>query len=117
MPRSAAVLNLMKANDKRTGLQSFKSMSTELTPTLWIGKNGVNDAIVSELREQLKLRKAVKVRILKTALQELNRDSVARELELASGAKLLNLRGATAVFLSPKRVKKERQNVNARQRK
>lgn len=107
----------MRANDKESELQRFKSMSTKLTPTLWIGKNGVNDAIVSELREQLKRQKAVKVRILKTALQESNRDSVARELELASGANLLSLRGATAVFLSPKRVKKERKNGNVRQRK
>lgn len=105
MPRSAAILNLMKATDKKRGPQRFKSMSTEIAPTLWIGKNGVNDAIVSELRQQLKLRKAVKVRILKTALQESNRASVALELELASGAKLLSLRGATAVFLSPKRSK------------
>ncbi len=106
MPRSAAILNLMKAIDKKRGLQRFKSMSTEITPTLWVGKNGVNDAIVSELRQQLKLQQTVKVKILKTALQESNRGSVARELELASGAKLLSLRGATAVFLSPKRSKR-----------
>jgi RNA-binding protein len=102
---------------KKSELQRFKATSTKLTPTLWIGKNGVNDAIVSELRQQLKLQKTVKVRILKTALLESNRDSIARELELASGAKLLNLRGATAVFLSARRVKKEQQDVTPRGRK
>jgi RNA-binding protein len=102
---------------KKSEMQRFKATSTKLAPTLWIGKNGVNDAIVSELRQQLKLQKTVKVRILKTALLESNRDSIARELELASGAKLLNLRGGTAVFLSAKRVKKGQQDVNPRGRK
>lgn len=102
---------------KKSELQSLKSTSAELTPMLWIGKSGVTNGIVRELQQQLKLQKMVKVRILKAALLESNRDSIARELELASGAQLVNLKGGTAVFLSPERVKKERKNVNPRQRK
>lgn len=102
---------------KKSELQSLKSTSAELTPMLWIGKSGVTNGIVRELQQQLKLQKMVKVRILKAALLESNRDSIARELELASGAQLVNLKGGTAVFLSPKRVQKERKNVNPRQRK
>jgi len=96
----------MKQMTKKSELRRIKATSSKLAPTLWIGKNGVNDALVGELRQQLKLQKTVKVRILKTALLELNRDSIARELERASGAKLLNLRGATAIFLPAKRAKK-----------
>jgi RNA-binding protein YhbY len=60
--------------------QKLKALSSELVPTLWIGKNGANAAIVLELQEQLKLRKMVKVRILKTALIESSRDEIAHEL-------------------------------------
>jgi RNA-binding protein len=102
---------------KKNETKSPKATSAELIPTLWVGKSGVSKAIVHELRQQLKLRKKIKVRILKSALLGSDRESIARELELASGGQLVNLRGATAVFFSPRRVKNERKGVDARQRK
>jgi RNA-binding protein len=97
--------------------QKLKALSSELVPTLWIGKNGANAAIVLELQEQLKLRKMVKVRILKTALIESSRDEIAHELDQASGAQLVDLKGATAVYLSPYRIKQTSKNSVTHQRK
>jgi RNA-binding protein YhbY len=48
----------------------------------------------------------VKVRILKAALFESSRKEIAHKLEHASGARLVDLKGAAAVYLSPYRVKK-----------
>lgn len=101
----------------KSDMQKLKTLSVELIPTLWIGKYGANDAIALELQRQLKLRKMVKVKILKTALFESSRDEIAHELEHASGARLVDLKGATAVYLSPYRVKKTAQNGYAYQRK
>jgi len=101
----------------KSDLQKLKTHSAELVPTLWIGKNGVNDSIALELRRQLKLRKTVKVRILKAALFESSRKEIAHELEHSSGARLVDLKGATAVYLSPYRVKKTAANGYAHQRK
>jgi RNA-binding protein len=97
--------------------QKLKALSSELVPTLWIGKNGANAAIVLELQEQLKLRKMVKVRILKTALIESSRDEIAHELGQASDAQLVDLKGATAVYLSPYRIKQTSKNSVTHQRK
>jgi RNA-binding protein len=97
--------------------QKLKALSSELVPTLWIGKNGANAAIVLELQEQLKLRKMVKVRILKTALIESSRNEIAHELGQASGAQLVDLKGATAVYLSPYRIKQTSKNSVTHQRK
>ena len=97
--------------------QKLKALSAELVPTLWVGKNGANAAIVLELRDQLKLRKMVKVRILKTALCESNRDEIARELAQASGGHLVDLKGATVVYRSPHRIKKISKNGLTHQRK
>ena len=97
--------------------QKLKALSSELVPTLWIGKNGANAAIVLELQEQLKLRKMVKVRILKTALIESSRDEIAHELGQASGSQLVDLKGATAVYLSPYRIKQTSKNSVTHQRK
>jgi RNA-binding protein len=98
-------------------MQKLKALSGELEPTLWVGKNGANKAIVEELKEQLKLRKMVKVRILKTALLHTSRDEIARELGQESGAHLVDLKGATAVYRSPYRVKKTSKNSFTPQRK
>jgi RNA-binding protein YhbY len=57
------------------------------------------------------------VKILKAALLESNREDIAHELEHASGARMVDLKGATAVYLSPYRVKKTAQNGYAYQRK
>ncbi|MGD0171139.1 MAG: YhbY family RNA-binding protein [Halobacteriota archaeon] len=101
----------------KSDMQKLKTLSAELTPTLWIGKYGANDAIVVELQRQLKLRKMVKVKILKAALFESSREEIAHALEHASGARLVDLKGATAVYLSPYRIKKTAQNGYAYQRK
>lgn len=104
----------MRTNNKTrrpSEVQKLKALSAELEPTLWVGKNGVNDAIVDELCEQLKLRKIVKVRILKTALLETTRGDIARKLGHASGATLVELKGATVIYRSPYRVKKTPQNL------
>ena len=101
----------------KSDTQKLKALSAELIPTLWIGKNGANDSIVLELRRQLKSRKMIKVKILKAALLESKRKEIAHELERSSGARLVDLKGATAVYLSPYRVKKTTQNGDAHQRK
>ncbi|MGB8372378.1 MAG: YhbY family RNA-binding protein [Halobacteriota archaeon] len=98
-------------------MQKLKALSAELIPTLWIGKNGANDSIALELRRQLKLQKMVKVKMLKAALFESSREEIAHELEHSSGARLVDLKGATAVYLSPYRIKKTAQNGSAYQRK
>jgi RNA-binding protein len=110
-------MNIYNNMARRIETQKLKALSVELVPTLWIGKNGANAAIVLELQEQLKLRKMVKVRILKTALLESRRDEIASELSQASGAQLVDLKGATAVYRSPYRIKKPSKNSVTHQRK
>jgi RNA-binding protein len=110
-------MNIYNNMARRTETQKLKALSAELVPTLWIGKNGANAAIVLELQDQLKLRKMVKVRILKTALLESRRDEIASELSQASGAQLVDLKGATAVYRSPYRIKKLSKSSVTHQRK
>ncbi|HYA33154.1 MAG TPA: YhbY family RNA-binding protein [Candidatus Bathyarchaeia archaeon] len=101
----------------KSDAQELKALSAQLNPTVWIGKNGVNDSIVIELRRQLKLTKMVKVKILKAALLESSREQTARELEHASGARLVDLKGAAAVYLSPFHVKRKALSGRTDQRK
>ena len=70
-----------------------------LEPTLHIGKSGVTDALVQEFRAQLKARDAVKVKFLGRD-RELVR-SMAEELAQKAPAKLVGMRGHTAVYRKP----------------
>ena len=84
-------------------IQKLKAQATEIDATIWVGKNGLTDSVVRELKDQLKSKRLVKVKILKNAVEEIPRNRIARELEEHSGAKLLDIRGGTAVYLSPYR--------------
>ncbi|HXY88824.1 MAG TPA: YhbY family RNA-binding protein [Candidatus Acidoferrales bacterium] len=84
-------------------IQKLKAQATEIDATIWVGKNGLTDSVVRELKDQLKSKRLVKVKILKNAVEEISRNRIARELEEHSGAKLLDIRGGVAVYLSPYR--------------
>jgi len=86
-------------------IQKLKAQASEIDATIWVGKNGLTDSVVRELKDQLKSKRLVKVKILKNALEEIPRNRIARELEEHSGAKLLDIRGGVAVYLSPYRKK------------
>lgn len=81
----------------------LKAQATEIDATIWVGKSGITDSVIRELKDQLKSKKFVKVKILKNAVKGVPRNKIARELEEHSGAKLLETRGGVAVYLSPYR--------------
>ncbi|MEM3567177.1 MAG: YhbY family RNA-binding protein [Thermoplasmata archaeon] len=57
--------------------------------TVRVGKNGITESVINEIRSQLKKRKVVKIKF-------------AEMLEEKTGAKVLDVRGGT-VILSAKR--------------
>jgi len=85
----------------------LKVQCTKLAPSVWIGKKGVDEFVVSELRSQLTHKKLVKAKILRNALLGSSRREIAKHLERASGAPLIDLKGCTAVYSSPYRRRKE----------
>ena len=87
----------------KVDIHKLKAQATEIDATIWVGKNGLTDSVVKELKDQLRSKRLVKVKILKNAVEGIPRNKVARELEEHSGAKLLEARGGVAVYLSPYR--------------
>lgn len=76
----------------------LKRNATALAPLLNIGKNGITDSLVDELLAQLKRDKLVKVKILKSALSDTDRKTIAHELSNRCGAQLVEVRGSSAVL-------------------
>ncbi|MBU4075355.1 MAG: YhbY family RNA-binding protein [Euryarchaeota archaeon] len=77
--------------------QEHRKSATALEPALQIGKSGI-EAVVEELRKQLKSKKLIKVKFLKTAIHEGDKHEMAEKLAEMTGSDLIEVRGNTAVF-------------------
>lgn len=63
-----------------------------LKPTIWIGKQGISPSLYDEIRLQLKVRKVIKIKWLRSV--EIDPDAVAS----ACRAHLVDVRGRTMVL-------------------
>ncbi|MBN2252000.1 MAG: YhbY family RNA-binding protein [Candidatus Altiarchaeota archaeon] len=65
------------------------------TPLIQIGKQGVTESIIAEISAQLKRKKVLKVRMLKSALGEKDKREIAEEVAVKARAVLSDVRGNT----------------------
>jgi RNA-binding protein len=80
-------------------LRAKRAQANQLAVTLQVGKNGVTESTVAELKAQLHKKKLVKVRLLKSATQGGEEDrSQAEALAAQADAVLVEVRGHTAVY-------------------
>jgi RNA-binding protein len=79
-------------------IQQKRSEANSLTASVHVGKNGINDATIAELKAQLKARRIVKVRLLPSATHESSAKEQAEKLAEATGTILVDVRGHTAVL-------------------
>lgn len=70
----------------------------EITPTLHVGKHGITTQLLEELTRQLKKRKIVKVRVLRSARQDMEPQQVARQLAEGTGSRVVDVRGGCIVL-------------------
>jgi len=62
-------------------------------PTILIGKNGSTKEIVEEVKKQLKSNKVVKIKILKTALEQTTMKEITKELVDNTKSEVIEVRG------------------------
>jgi len=72
-------------------------------PTVWVGKAGVSEGLLEEVSRQLDARRAVKVKVQRSALAERKVAEVAAEVAERTGAELIEVRGRTFVLYRPRR--------------
>jgi RNA-binding protein len=73
-------------------------------PTVWIGKDGLTPQLSSEIENQLEKKKMLKIKILKSALQQDTAQTIASKAAEQAGASLVEVRGH--VFILYRRHKK-----------
>jgi RNA-binding protein len=80
---------------KKTRKELVK-MGSEIDPTVHVGKEGLTEGIVQEVKAQLKRSKIIKIRVLPAADQD--KDEVAEELAARAGARVVETRGFTILL-------------------
>ncbi len=78
-----------------------KIVHQDLVPTVAIGKNGVTDQIIEEIKKQIKNRRTIKVKL--HGESRLSRLDIAHEIAKRSNTKLIDVRGFTVVLTRKKR--------------
>ena len=80
---------------KRT-MKEIKRIGAELTPTIHVGKDGITDSLIEEVKLQVKTRKVVKIRLLPASGEET--DVIAKDISERSGAVLVDARGSVVLL-------------------
>ena len=100
---------MVRALDRR--LRRLRDRVQQEPADVIIGKNGVSEGVVEEIRRRLEDKGVVKVKALRTAVKVtgLDRRSLARHVAERLGALLLDVRGRTFVlYLPPERRRRSR---------
>ncbi|MCK5397852.1 MAG: YhbY family RNA-binding protein, partial [Thermoplasmata archaeon] len=76
-------------------LKEKKKVAVNLDATIRMGKSGVTQALIDEIKAQIKKKDAVKVKLLGTRREETK--AIASELAERCNAELIDVRGNTVV--------------------
>lgn len=86
-----------------TGKQKrfLRTAAHHLTPIFQVGKGGVNDEMIKQIREALEVRELIKVRILDNCGDD--KQEVAEALAQGAHAELVQLIGLTVILYKESR--------------
>lgn len=77
--------------------QQYRAEAAKLEHSINVGKSGIEN-VVEELKKQLKAKKMVKAKFLKSAFVETSKNELAEKLADSTNSDLIEIRGNTAVF-------------------
>lgn len=83
--------------DKKKILE-LRGQAAKIEPVTHIGKNGITPTLIEEIKRQLKDNKLIKVKLLKSAIEEMPRNEIAKALAERTGAELIEVKGNTVVL-------------------
>ncbi|MDE5991353.1 MAG: ribosome assembly RNA-binding protein YhbY [Clostridia bacterium] len=70
----------------------LRSLAMNIEPTTHIGKNGVGDALIKQIDEQLDTRELIKIAVLRNA--DFSAKEIAEELALQSKSQVVQVLGS-----------------------
>ncbi|MEZ5334760.1 MAG: YhbY family RNA-binding protein [Methanolobus sp.] len=79
-------------------LYQLKTEATKIKPLLNIGKNGITDSVIEEVKKQVKANRLIKIKMLKTSAEGEDIKAAAEKLAEATKTTLIDVRGSTVVL-------------------
>jgi RNA-binding protein len=76
----------------------LRGQAARMEASTHVGKNGVTPSLIEEVKRQLKDNKLVKVKLLKSAIEAMPREELAKELAEKTRAELIEVKGNTVVL-------------------
>lgn len=79
-------------------IKTLRSKAKTLEPITRVGKNGLTDAVIGEIKKLLKRKRLIKVKMLKSALQDKGKTEMIKELVDGTDAVLIETVGFVVVL-------------------
>jgi RNA-binding protein len=90
--------------EKKLTKKELKGKGNELKATMHIGKEGLTEGLVEELKNQIKANRLVKVKVLASSADA--KREMAEDLAQKAGAELIEIRGNTILLCDRRIVEK-----------
>jgi len=110
-----AICNILKSGDgdsvkkqehKKRYVKEQQAKARQLYPSMQVGKSGITQGLVDELKLQLKAKKMIKVKFMKSFIEGIDKKAVARDLARKLDAVLIQQIGGVVVFAKRKKINK-----------
>ncbi|MGD9780346.1 YhbY family RNA-binding protein [Methanomethylovorans sp.] len=79
-------------------LHELKAEASQLKPVMNIGKNGITETVVQEIKKHLKADHLIKIKMLKSSREEKDTTTIAEELSQATASEVIEIRGNNVVL-------------------
>lgn len=89
-------------------IAGLKASGQSLSVAFQVGKSGVTEGVVAELKTWLDREPLVKVKVLAGAREDADTKAIAQELAEKAGVVLVEVRGHTALFYRPRKGQRRR---------
>ncbi|MDO8427780.1 MAG: YhbY family RNA-binding protein [Candidatus Diapherotrites archaeon] len=95
--------------------KEMKSKAMQIIPEIQIGKNGLTESLVGELKHRFEKRSLIKIKVHPTF--QADRARIAEKLALDCNARVIETKGNTIVLYNPKSKKTKEKQVIQQGRK
>lgn len=88
-------------------LKRLRLESTALKPMLQIGKNGLSDSVIEEIKKVLKKKKIIKIKLTRGCLEEMNKKELAKFIAEKTESVIVSQIGFTVTIFPKKFLNQE----------
>lgn len=89
-------------------IAGLKASGQSLSAAFQVGKSGITEGVVAELKAWLEREPLVKVKVLPGAREDADTKTLAQDLADRAGVVLVEIRGHTALFYRPRKGQRRR---------